>query len=147
MGDEIMNASTAVATVAFFLALAAAPASAAISNAKSLTAVPAGTLVEKADFAQGHETISGFAARAAESRLAASSAMTQRYFDADLIVTLGALALASGAFVAAGIAGARRRSGAQPVPARVPREGWREDVMQALEADLAQFSLELRKAA
>ena len=38
-----------------------------------------------------------------------STAMAQRYFDVDMIVTLGALALASGAFVAAGIAGSRRR--------------------------------------
>jgi hypothetical protein len=70
--------------------------------------------------------------------------MTERYFDADVILTLGALALASGAFVAVGLAG-RRRAAVEPVTS--PREGWREEVMQALETDLAQFTVGLRRAA
>ncbi len=70
--------------------------------------------------------------------------MSERYFDFDLIVTAGALALASGAFLAAGMAKGRRRS-AEAVSA--PREGWREEVMQGLEADLAQFTVGLRQAA
>jgi hypothetical protein len=72
--------------------------------------------------------------------------MAQRYFDADMIITLGALALASGAFVAVGIAGSRRRNAVAAVPA-TPREGWRDEVMQALESDLAQFTTGLRRAA
>ncbi len=71
--------------------------------------------------------------------------MAQRYFDADMFITLGALALASGAFVAVGLAGGRRRAAA--TPAASPREGWREEVMQALEDDLAQFTVGLRRAA
>ncbi len=47
----------------------------------------------------------------------------------------------------AGIAGARRRAIARPVPVAAPREGWREELMETLEADLTRFSLELRKAA
>jgi len=73
-----------------------------------------------------------------------TKAMSERYFDVDMFVTLGALALASGAFVAAGVAGGRRRIAEK---AGQPREGWRDEVMQALEADLAQFTYGLRHAA
>jgi hypothetical protein len=141
-----MNASSAVASAAVLFALAASPASAAISSSRTLGHVSTATpLIAKADFVQGHETIAGFAARSAAARAEASAATAQRYFDADVIITLGALALASGAFVAVGIAGGRRRRAAEP--AASPREGWREEVMQALEADLAQFTVALRKAA
>src|SRR5436305_6223317 len=139
-----MNASSTLAAVVVFASLAAAPASAMMSDAKSL-GVTAKPLVVSADFVQGHEAIGGVPARAALARAEVSKVMAQRYFDFDVIITLGALALASGAFVAAGIAGRRRRLAQNP--AAQPREGWREDVMQALEADLAQFSGALRRAA
>lgn len=140
-----MNASSALGAFVVLASLAASPATAAISNSKSLgfTADP---LVVKADFAQGHEAVGGVPARAALARPELAKVMAQRYFDFDVIITLGALALASGAFVAAGVAGSRRRS-SQVRPAQAPREGWREDVMQALETDLAQFSVALRRAA
>jgi hypothetical protein len=141
-----MNASTAFASAAVVFALAAFPAHATVSSSKGLSAVSTATpVVAKADFVQGHETIAGVSARNATSRTVASALMTQRYFDVDVIVTLGALALASGAFVAVGLASGRRRLAAERVAS--PREGWREEVMQALEEDLAQFAVGLRRAA
>ena len=140
-----MKASSALGALVVFTSLAAAPASAAISDSKAL-GFAANPLVLKADFVQGHEAVGGVHARAALARPEMAKVMAQRYFDFDVIVTLAALALASGAFVAAGLAGSRRRS-TQVRPAAAPREGWREDVMQALETDLAQFSVGLRRAA
>jgi hypothetical protein len=139
-----MNAKFALAASVVFASLALSPASAMMTDAKMLD-VSAKSMVVNADFVQGHEAIGGVPARAALARTEVSRVMAQRYFDFDVIITLGALALASGAFVAAGIAGSRRRQAQTPVAS--PREGWREDVMQALEADLAQFSMGLRRAA
>lgn len=139
-----MNASSALGALVVFASLAASPASATMSDSKVL-GFTANPLVVKADFVQGHEAVGGVAARAALARPEMAKVMAQRYFDFDVIVTLGALALASGAFVAAGLAGSRRRAAQRPTVS--PREGWREDVMQALEADLAQFSVGLQRAA
>jgi hypothetical protein len=100
-------------------------------------------LIVKADFVQGHEIVAGVPARQAAS-MQMSKAMAERYFDFDLFITVGALALASGAFVAAGVAGGRRRTAEK---ASQPREGWREEVLQALDADLTQFTVGLRQAA
>jgi hypothetical protein len=137
-----MNATSAVGAALVLFSLAAYPASAFVPQLKDSGASP---LVSQVDFVQGHEVVAGIPARQA-ARAEMSKAMAQRYFDADMIVTIGALALASGAFVAAGVAGGRRRS--QDKKAVVtPREGWREEVMAALEADLAQFTSGLRKAA
>jgi len=138
-----MNASSAFGAAVLLATLAATPASALVSSAKTLSPATS-PLVLKADFVQGHEVVAGVPAREF-ARLEASKVMAQRYFDVDVIITLGALALASGAFVAAGIAGSRRRAAEARFAA--PREGWREDVMQALEDDLAQFTGGLRRAA
>ena len=135
-----MSASSAFGAAVLF-ALAVSPASALVAQPQ---AVASSSLIVKSDFVQGHEAIAGIPARQA-ARTELSKAMAQRYFDVDMIVTLGALALASGAFVAVGVAGGRRRA-AEKVPAQ-SREGWREGVMQALEADLAQFTGGLRRAA
>jgi hypothetical protein len=141
-----MNASSAVGAAVVLFSLAVSPAIAIAPVSKALTQVPGESLlIVNADFVQGHEAVAGIPARQAAARAELSKAMSQRYFDLDIIVTLGALALASGAFVAAGIAGSRRRAAAQQIPA--PREGWREEVMQALEADLAQFTVSLPRAA
>jgi hypothetical protein len=137
-----MNAFAFGAAV-LLASLAGSPASAFVPDSKVVGNAP--SLIANADFVQGHEAVGGVPARLALARGEASKVMAQRYFDVDVIVTLGALALASGAFVAAGIAGSRRR--AADAPAGSPREGWREDVMQALEADLAQFTGGLRRAA
>lgn len=139
-----MNASSAFGAAVVLFSLAASPASAFVSQPKTLEFAPA-PLVVKADFVQGHEAVAGIPARQALARAETSKVMAQRYFDVDMIVTLWALALASGAFVAVGLAGSRRRAYDKVVAA--PREGWREEVMQALEADLAQFSVGLRQAA
>jgi len=138
-----MKASSALGAAMVFAALAATPASALIPSANMLAPTDS-PLIGKADFVQGHEIVAGVPAREF-ARLEASKVMAQRYFDVDVIITLGALALASGAFVAAGIAGSRRRAAEARFAA--PREGWREDVMQALEDDLAQFTGGLRRAA
>lgn len=140
-----MKASIAAASALLLFSLASTPADALVSNVKALQTVAASPIVVPADFVQGHEAIAGVSARQALVRSEASKVMAQRYFDVDVIITLAALALASGAFVAAGIAGGRRRSGSNLVAA--PNESWREDVMLALETDLAQFSAGLRRAA
>jgi hypothetical protein len=139
-----MNASAAVASALVLCSLAASPASAMMMSSVRAVA-PVNPLVVNADFVQGHEAVAGVPARQAAARAEASSVMAQRYFDVDVIVTLGALALASGAFVAVGLAGSRRRQATAPAVA--PREGWREEVMLALEVDLMQFSQGLRRAA
>ena len=139
-----MNASSAFGAAVVLFSLAASPAHAFVSQPKSLP-IDATPLIVKADFVQGHEAVAGIPARQAAARAETSKAMAQRYFDFDMLVTLGALTLASGAFVAVGVAGSRRRAAEKAVAA--PREGWREEVMVALENDLAQFTLGLRQAA
>jgi hypothetical protein len=136
-----MNATSALGAAVVMFSLAASPAVAFQSH----IAGAAPSLVATADFVQGHEVIAGVPARQA-ARAEMSKAMAQRYFDADMMVTIGALALASGAFLAVGVAGGRRRK-LEKTAVATPREGWREEVMQALEADLVQFSQGLRKAA
>ena len=138
-----MNASSALGVAVVFFSLAVSPASAFVQSSSALGHAVAPRIV-KSDFVQGHEAVAGVPARLAAARAESAKVMAQRYFDVDLFVTLGALALASGAFVAAGVAGGRRRA-MQAAPA--PREGWREDVMRAVEADLAQFTQGLRRAA
>jgi 1-aminocyclopropane-1-carboxylate deaminase/D-cysteine desulfhydrase-like pyridoxal-dependent ACC family enzyme len=141
-----MNASSAVGAAVVLFSLAVSPANAMVSNAKTLMGAPvASPMIVKADFVQGHEAVAGVQAVQA-ARVEASKQMAQQYYDFDVIVTLAALALASGAFVAAGLAGGRRRR-TDGLAVVAPREGWREDVMQALEADLALFTGGLRRAA
>ena len=141
-----MNASSAVGAAVVLFSLAISPASAMVSSAASLIpAASASPMIVRADFVQGHEAVAGVPAVQA-ARVEISKQMAQRYYDFDVIVTLGALALASGAFVAAGVAGGRRRR-AEGLAVATPREGWREEVMQALELDLAQFTGGLRRAA
>jgi hypothetical protein len=141
-----MNVSTAIGAAAIFASLAVSSASANVSDSRTLGAlIPTrAATVQNADFVQGHEMIAGLPARQALAHAEASKAAAAQYFDFDVIVTLGALAIASGAFVAAGIAGSRRRVAGSVSSVG---EGWREEVMQALEIDLAQFTSGLRRAA
>ncbi len=137
-----MNATSALGAAIVALTVATVPAHAFMS---SRAVVPvASQMVAKADFVQGHEIIAGIPAREF-ARSENSKAMAQKYFDADVIVTLGALAIASGAFVAAGLAGSRRRERTAMKPS-LP-QGWRETVIHAVEADLQQFCAGLRHAA
>jgi hypothetical protein len=116
----------------------------AISAAVVFGSLAVSSASANADFVQGHETLGGFQARQALARTEMSQAAAARYFDFDVLITLGALSIASGAFVAAGIAGVRRRAAGA---SDVAHEGWREEVMQALEADLSQYTMGLRQAA
>jgi hypothetical protein len=138
-----MNASFALGAAFVAAALVGSPANASVSSAKALRDAVAPTFIVNADFVQGHEAVAGFPAREAMSRAVLSKQAAERYYDFDIIVTLGALALASGAFVAAGIAGSRRRN----AYAGASNEGWREHVMQAVEVELAQFTVSLKRAA
>ena len=137
-----MNAKSVFGAAIVTLSLISVPAHAFMPASKAVVS-PVAPSVEKADFVQGHEVLAGIPAREF-ARAEASRDMAQRYFDVDVIVTLGALAIASGAFVAAGLAGGRRRAASAP---RALPEGWREDVMHAVEADLMQFAAGLRRAA
>ena len=137
-----MYAKSALGVALVTLSLSAVPAFAFTPASKSAIST-ASPVVSQADFVQGHEVIAGIPAREF-ARAEASKDMAQRYFDVDVIVTLGALAIASGAFVAAGLAGGRRRADSTP---KALRDGWREEVMQAVEAELMEFSSGLRRAA
>jgi hypothetical protein len=137
-----MYATSAIGAAIVALTVATAPALAFMPSRP--LAAAASPIIAKADFVQGHEIIAGIPAREF-ARSESSKAMAQRYFDADVIVTLGALSIASGAFFAAGLAGSRRRERTVLNPAL--RDGWRDDVMQAVEADLMQFSAGLRRVA
>jgi hypothetical protein len=141
-----MNVSTAIGAAAIFASLAVSSASANVSDSRTLGVLvsPTTSSVIKADFVQGHEMIAGVPARQALAHAEASKAAASQYFDFDVIVTLGALAIASGAFVAAGVAGSRRRIAGGVASSG---EGWREEVMQALETDLEHFTSGLRRAA
>jgi hypothetical protein len=139
-----MNVSFALGAALVAATLAVSPASASVSSSKGLvvTGSPS-ALIAKSDFVQGHEAVAGFRAHEAVARASESRQAAQRYFDFDVIVTLGALAMASGAFVAVGIAGSRRRS----TGFSNSNEGWRDQVMQAMELDLARFTVSLKRAA
>ncbi len=137
-----MSKTSALGAAVLGLSLTAVPAYAFMTS--KAVDVPAAQMVQKVDFVQGHEVIAGIPAREF-ARSESSKAMAQRYFDADVIATLGALAIASGAFVAAGLAGSRRR--VATAPKVMLRDGWRENVMQAVEADLMQFCEGLQRAA
>ena len=138
-----MNASSAFGVALVTLSLSAFPAF-AFTSASPTGLSASSPIVAKADFVQGHEVIAGIPARQF-ARAEASKEMAQRYFDVDVIVTLGALAIASGAFLAAGMAGGRRREDSAPKSSL--NEGWREEVMHAVEVDLMQFTKGLRRAA
>jgi hypothetical protein len=138
-----MQAITAFRVATLTLALSSVPAF-AFTPASNSAVSSRSPIIAKADFVQGHEVLAGIPARSF-ARAEASKDMAQRYFDVDVIVTLGALAIASGAFVAAGMAGGRRRVANAPRTA-LP-EGWRQNVMQAVEADLMQFTAGMRNAA
>jgi hypothetical protein len=137
-----MYAKSAFGVALVTLSLSVIPAFAFTSASKSALSA-ASPILSQADFVQGHEVIAGIPAREF-ARAEASKDMAQRYFDVDVIVTLGALAIASGAFVAAGLAGGRRRADSAP---KALRDDWREVVMQAVETDLMEFSSGLRRAA
>jgi hypothetical protein len=66
-------------------------------------------------------------------------AAAQSYFDYDTLITLGALALAGGALAALGASAARREAVAEPA--------WRQTVMRGVQADLAEFTANFRRAA
>ena len=71
---------------------------------------------------------------ASEARVEAQAA---RYYGDSTAVTIGMLALAAFAFV--GVAMASRAVGKGRVSEPPPPEGWREEVMRMLEADLSNF--------
>jgi len=74
-------------------------------------------------------------------------AAAEAYYDFDAIITLGTLALAGGA-LAGLVFSAKRREAADDVDERrEPSTGWRELVMQNLEADLMAFVRNPRRAA
>jgi len=124
----------------------AAVFSAAVSLAATFAA-PAMTVADlaharsfaaPADFTFGDELAPG---RLDRGDGAAVRAATENYFDYDAVITLGVMALAGGALAAFGAGAARRRAAAQVEPA------WRQSAMRAVQADLAQFTATLRRAA
>jgi hypothetical protein len=119
--------------------ISAAVSFAAVSAASAMTVADLGPArvgpAAQTDFAFGD--VVGFG-RPASAEVARA---TQDYFDYDTLITLGALALAGGGLAALG-AGATRQ---KPVEAVEP--AWRESVMRAVQAELAQFTTTFRRAA
>ena len=93
--------------------------------------------------------LSSFAPQAVEERFVsgqpvqfAAEQASVNYFDYDAVITLGVLALAGAAFAGFGAFAARR---ARETQAAEP--AWRQNVMRAVQADLAAFSQSYRRAA
>jgi len=119
---------------------------AVLSAAVSFAAVAAAPAMTVADLGQagGGAARAGFAFgdEIAPGRLNRSGAeAAANYFDYDTLITLGALALAGGALAGFGVGAARRKATVGFEPA------WRQSVMRAVQADLAQFTATLRRAA
>jgi hypothetical protein len=114
---------------------------AAVAPAHAFTvASPAslsGPAIAKADFS--------FADALAPARLDGSTAQkaAEDYFSFDALITFGALALAGGLVGGFFITAARRR--AEELAKAEP--AWRASVIRAVQADLADFALEYRRAA
>jgi hypothetical protein len=121
--------------------LSAAVSLAAVCAAPAMTVADLGHghgVAAPAEFSFGDEIAPGRAARVDSFDAAAA----RNYFDYDALVTLGALALAGGALAAFSVGAARRRKAADDV-----EPAWRQSVMHAVQADLAQFTATLRRAA
>jgi hypothetical protein len=71
----------------------------------------------------------------------------EAYYDFDAIITLGSLALAGGALAGLVFSAKRREEADALDERREPSAGWRELVMQNLEADLMAFARNPRRAA
>jgi hypothetical protein len=71
----------------------------------------------------------------------------EAYYDFDAIITLGSLALAGGALAGLAFSTKRRQETDSVDVRRDPATGWRDLVMQNLEADLMAFVRNPRRAA
>jgi hypothetical protein len=140
-----MSSNVGAAVVFGWLAISSASANVADSRTLGLIASGHSGAILAGNFVQGQDTVSGAPDRQAQVRAEMSQTEVGRYFDSDALITLGALAFAGSVIVAAGIAGVRRRATLQAV-VELP-EGWRDEAMQALEADLLQFTTESRRVA
>ena len=139
-----MNVSAVLTAVALTTVVASSAANASVASSRAFGGMAATSpVVSRVDFVQGHEAISSIPAQQAFVRAEASRNSSERYFDFDVLVTAGALAIASGAFLAGAIGRGRRES----LVAQLPTADWRETVMRNLDADLTQFSEGLRRAA
>ena len=107
------------------------------ANATAFAAAP------RIDLALGDQILPGHAGRW-DRRDGETTRASQAYYDFDVIISLGALALAGAAFAAIAFAAARRRQ-ADRDPAT--DTDWRNSVVQALEQDLLHFARGPRRAA
>jgi hypothetical protein len=71
----------------------------------------------------------------------------ESYYDFDTIITLGSLAIAGGALAGLVLSAKRREQAEADEERHEPAEGWRDLVMQNLEADLTAFVRNPRRAA
>ena len=134
-----MSVIRAVVVSAAFAAASVAPGAASAMTVADLAQVSG--LAAPAGFAFGDEVGPGRPVRLDRLDAEAARAAAQDYFNYDTVITLGALALAGGALAALGARATRREAAATREPA------WRENVMRAVQADLAQFTATFRRAA
>lgn len=136
-----MNAIRTFAFAAAVSLSAAAPASAMkVANLGSATApvaAPAAFLFAEPLLPGGPTRLDRVDAETARSAV-------ESYFDYDALITLGALALAGAGLTAFGASAGRRKA---PEEAEFADPAWREFVFRAIQADLAQFTDSLRRAA
>jgi hypothetical protein len=126
--------------------LALSTQASAMPIAKIYDTYPSNSGAARVGFMPEQQVILGDAARL--DRLNGQTARSvEAYYDFDAIITLGSLALAGGA-LAGLVFSSRRREEAETLDERrEPTAGWRELVMQNLEADLMAFARNPRRAA
>jgi hypothetical protein len=124
---------------AAFIALGTVSATAATADAVLLGRLSGATELTQSgvaavDFVQGHEIGASRINHAVAASEVRAGEQTARYYDDSLALTIGMLALAALAFV--GVALASRALGKGQISEPSEPEGWREEVMRMLEADL-----------
>ncbi len=134
-----MSVIRAALVCAVFAAASVAPGAVSAMTVADLGHV--GGLAAPAAFALGEEVGPGRPIRLDRWDAEAAQAAAKDYFNFDTVITLGALALAGAALAALGARVARRDAAA------ARESGWRETVMRAVQADLAEFSAPFRRAA
>jgi hypothetical protein len=138
----------AMISAAFLAGLALSTQAMAMPVAKIYDIYPDNSAnAERTGFVPEQQVILGGAVRLDRLNGQTAAAAAETYYDFDAIITIGSLALAGGA-LAGLVFSAKRREEAEAVDERrEPQSGWRDLVMQNLEADLTAFVRNRRHAA
>jgi len=122
----------------------AAPGQAMTASSLSGLATPTTSEASRAGFVFADALVPGRPSRLDGVDAEAAGQAAEEYFNFDAVVSLGALVVAGGLLAAFGAAASRRDSG---VRADEHDEEWRDSVFRAVQADLAEFTKNYRRAA